>query len=474
MRATFFVNKLGYIDAEGKLVLFNTSIDYQNCTFKYTDKNKKVIENFLPLTFEEVQAFIKETSRPYKATDLAVFDVDEKCLGYINIGLCSEGFGQRIYRVGLLSDTHYNDNDTTDTDPDTSTEDISDYDSDFLNALTFFEKKQDVSFVCCAGDVTSDNITHVKNFRMKRDKHCPNTPVYSCKGNHDNAATYDIGTGRYSNNAVWRQAVSTYDKHLRITRIGEHRGDGTSFYLEYKNKLVHDIYVFLDVYYDNGTGRASSNETDNMINDEDRTHYYYHPDTLIWFEEVLEKFKHNRVFVFTHLFFRQKAGNNAGEYYQYYSPGRERTYTLRGIQFIKLNELNNKYKNSIWFTGHTHYAWYWQKYDSKINVCNYDSYFIEGSGENGVPISQIELGDKTCDSAYNIHIPSLARPLQVSYGYSVDLGRSEGGIMDVYKDYVDIRGIIFKTSDSNDYINKYYGLATYRIPVGGKNIKKID
>ena len=43
---------------------------------------------------------------------------------------------------------------------------------------------------------------------------------------------------------------------------------------------------------------------------------------------------------------------------------------------------------------------------------------------------------------------------------------SEGAILDIYEDYVDIRGIIFKDlSINNSYINKHYPLAQYRINI---------
>ena len=80
---------------------------------------------------------------------------------------------------------------------------------------------------------------------------------------------------------------------------------------------------------------------------------------------------------------------------------------------------------------------------------------------------------KKYDSAYNVHIPSLARPLKIASSYEVDYEASEGGIMDVYKDYVDIRGIRFKSSNEQDYQNKYLPIATYRLYVGGKNIKQL-
>ena len=44
---------------------------------------------------------------------------------------------------------------------------------------------------------------------------------------------------------------------------------------------------------------------------------------------------------------------------------------------------------------------------------------------------------------------------------------SEGAIMDIYEDYVDIRGIIFK-ENTNEYINQYCPIAQYRINIPAK------
>lgn len=403
---------------------------------------------------------------PYKAKQIGVYNNETgERVGRIVLGNLTQKYDRRLYRVGLMSDTHYNDFDV-DEDPDSNvTDDGSEYEGDLINAMQFYDKKEDVEFVCVAGDISTNDIYNVKNFRLKRDIYSPNTPIYSCIGNHDNAAAYN-------NNDAWKQYMSEYDDDKEKIYCPD---DPTSFYfVKTLNSGQKDVYIFLSIDYDNSGTSASGNDTDDFISDEERTHQYYNPNTLIWFADILEQFKHNRCFIFTHLFFRQKAGNNAGDYYHYYTNGRSRKYCLRGTQHLFLNDLNNKYKNSIWFTGHSHYPWYYQHYDKKINICNYDSYFTEGSDDNGIGIGNILLGDYKCDSAYNVHLPSLARPLQLSNNYAVDLGRSEGAIMDIYDDYVDIRGIVFKTSDSSEYSNKYCPISTYRIPIGGKNIKQID
>ena len=67
-------------------------------------------------------------------------------------------------------------------------------------------------------------------------------------------------------------------------------------------------------------------------------------------------------------------------------------------------------------------------------------------------------------SGFNVHIPSTCRPLRINQWYDVAGQDSEGAILDIYEDYVDVRGIVFK-EESDTYINKYYPLAQYRINI---------
>ena len=106
----------------------------------------------------------------------------------------------------------------------------------------------------------------------------------------------------------------------------------TSFYIEYRG----DIFIFLDLNYTNGSSSASNDG------------YYYRKETLIWFANILEEFKDKRCFVFTHLFFKHKAGVTRNEHcYEYHV--KQYGYSLQDgetfNQFTILNGLNNKYKN---------------------------------------------------------------------------------------------------------------------------------
>jgi hypothetical protein len=164
----------------------------------------------------------------------------------------------------------------------------------------------------------------------------------------------------------------------------------------------------------------------------------YLDEDLDWLESKLEDYRNERVFVFTHLFFPTKAGNFKSIY--------PSSNWLGGAQLERLEAMNNRYVNSIWFSGHSHWKWYLQKYEDRANV--YRSY------DGNTP---------TC--GWCVHIPSCASPID-SNGVSSRVSKplqSEGGIVDVYGDYVVLRGIEFKTEDSTEYTNKYTPIAQYKL-----------
>lgn len=409
---------------------------------------------------------------PYMADHIGVYDKNGERVGKIEFhSSFKPTYDDRLYRVGLVSDTHYNDSDDSDSDPNTvSPDDSSQFDTDLTNAFQFFNEKESIDFVCCAGDITSDNYMHLVNFINRWFQYSPKTPFFSCKGNHDNAATA-------TDSGAWidgMDLVSMGSQNMQY--INEQ--SGSYYFVKELPNGNKDVFIFLSIHYDDLGSSAVPNDTDNAIGDENRTHQYYKWDDIAALEELLEEYKHDRCFVFTHLFFKHKAGNDNNRestYYKYLDKGRNLRYTLNGQQFIELNRLNNKYLNSIWFSGHSHYPWYWQKHDKDINICDMELPYEQeynDAGDCAVVYVDHESEGEKC--AYNIHIPSLARPLKQSNSYSIDLNRSEGGVMDVYENYVDIRGIVFKTNNSSEYTNKYTPIANYRLYVGGDNIKQID
>ncbi len=151
----------------------------------------------------------------------------------------------------------------------------------------------------------------------------------------------------------------------------------------------------------------------------------YTDQDLDWLESKLNTYRNERCFVFIHCPIPQYVGNYKEMYTQ--------DNWLTGSNLYRITEMANYYLNSVWFSGHSHWKWHLQKWEENANIYRNNS-------------------------AWNVHIPSCAIPGDAID--DVELGRkveeNEGGIVDVYEDYIEIKGIDFKTS-------KYVPVAQYRL-----------
>lgn len=341
-----------------------------------------------------------------------------------------------IYKVGLLSDIHYNDSDT-DQDPDTFYDDGSEYSQDLQNALSVFNE-HGVDFITCAGDITLDSRKHFRNYKLCVDKYGYNIPIYTCTGNHDTKPADRAREEWMTIDSI----NSTYDLH----RIDDPQGTSFYFVKELENNKK-DVYIYLNIsygYYDECSTEEEYNNTrydthyprllrqDELLvhsEVEEFDFHLYSPATLTWLANVLEEYKNDRCFIFTHLMF---GGNKAGSYHGsegYYDYVADHYDYIRGDQGMFLENLLENYDNNYWFCGHSHYKWIWEKYDHTINVT------------------------KT-NNSWNIHLPSLSRPLLLKRWYQTAPQDAEGAIMEVYNDYVVIKGIVFKEENIDDISSK--------------------
>ena len=151
----------------------------------------------------------------------------------------------------------------------------------------------------------------------------------------------------------------------------------------------------------------------------------YTDEDLNWLEGKLNAYRNERCFVFVHCPITQYVGNYKGMY----NPDN----WLTGGNLFRIKEMADYYVNSIWFSGHSHWKWHLQKWEENANVYRKNS-------------------------AWNVHIPSCAIPGDARD--DVEIGRlveeNEGAIVDVYEDYVEVKGIDFKTG-------KYIPVAQYRL-----------
>ena len=156
----------------------------------------------------------------------------------------------------------------------------------------------------------------------------------------------------------------------------------------------------------------------------------YTSANLLWLRSRLEAYKNERCFIITHLFFPEGAGNMLNIYPE--------GNWLRGVQLNELKTLAAKYVNTIWFSGHSHWKWSLQQYDDDANIY------------------------RNQDAGWTVHIPSCAKPSDSdgnpgsSYARQEKKDQSEGAILNVYENHIDVLGVDFISG-------KYLPIATYRL-----------
>lgn len=337
-------------------------------------------------------SFIDSNVAPYSADAIGIFNSNGELINKIKLDQFKPTYSNRLFRFGILSDVHNNNADSQ------SNEDI----ADFQNALTVLNNIETVNMTCICGDITQGGRpAQFAVYKSVVDDKSPNTPVYTTTGNHDCPSSGGLS------NTDWEP----YTGHTKTFEIIKQIGD----------KNVPFLFLGMNLYSLGDAGTP------------------YLDSDLDWLEEKLEQYRNERVFVITHLFFPTKAGN----FKQIYPSNN----WLGGSQLERLQAMNERYLNSIWFSGHSHWKWYLQKYEDKANV--YRSY-----DNNGNP---------TC--GWTVHIPSCASPID-SNGVSSRVSKpleSEGGIVDVYDDYIVLRGVVFKKESDATYTNKYEPIAQYKL-----------
>lgn len=342
----------------------------------------------------EYNDLIRFNCAPYEADHIGIYDTSGNKVLNIGIKSLKPKYTEKLYSFGLLSDVH------------NAKAAIVNDDEDFKNALSFFNDKDDIEFICICGDITENGSeTQLNNYKTNVAAYSPNTPVYTCTGNHD-CSNY--------NDTIWK----TYTNCDRCQKF------------EYNN----DVFVLFGMRYWS-LGSTGTPYLDTDIN---------------WLESVLKDNENKRVFIFTHLFFPDKAGN----FNKIYPEGN----WLGGRQLERLNRLNELYLNAIWFSGHSHWMYYLQSLPDNINN-------TENSDRANVYRTFDSNNTPTC--GWTVHVSSCAKPID-STGSNRDDGDasdacSEGAIIDVYEDYIIFKGISFKSKQDTNYNNKYVPIGYYKL-----------
>ena len=354
-------------------------------TLRYEDSDGNILSEYDIICTLDVNEYaryndlIYANSAPVEAGAIGIYDAEGNRAGGISVDGFKVSTGKPLYSIGMLSDVHCEAN--------SKAEAL----SDFQNALTFLNARN-IVMTCICGDITENGTA--EELAMYRDivsAYSPSIPVYTTTGNHD-ARPSGINEERW---LEYTGQPVIFEKSVTLP-------DGSK-----------DHYLFL------GMSRWNRDVP-------------YKSEHISWLKGKLEEYKNERCFVITHLFFPDRAGN-----LNYIYPVGN---CLQGAQHDELAALCDKYTNSIWFSGHSHWKWELQKYQDRANI-------YRGFNEDGTPAS-----------GWCVHISSCANPGK-SDGISLrdgDLLESEGAILHIYEDHVDMLGIDFKKG-------KYLPIASYTL-----------
>lgn len=353
--------------------------------------------------------FTQNNVAPYAASQIGVYNSSGTRVGTIPLNTFKPAYGERLYRFGVLSDVH---NETDQADENQS---------DIRNALQYFNDKESVEFTVISGDLTQTSYstgtlsTELALYKANLEAISNSTPVYPTTGNHDcpNSSDVDIDS--------WKSYTGTSDLY---TSDATYSYEVTKTHETSDGKTITDRFLFL--------GMRRYEFTANTYLDADIT----------WLGNKLESYKADRCFVITHMFFPDASGN----FQQIYPSGN----WLSGDQLASLKTLRANYPRVIWMNGHSHWKWYLQQYEAQANV-----WPVTNDGRT---------------TAWCLHVPSCASPIDSNVGNSslssnrVSMsGQSEGAIIDVYENYVDVRAISFKDADDTTYTTKYLPIGQYRL-----------
>ena len=225
---------------------------------------------------------------------------------------------------------------------------------------------------------------------------------------HCGDVTQDNRTSDYTafSNAIADNTIplktiaGNHDSYSELEKI---TGNG----LYYEHVVGNDVYLFLGAYKASGVEPFSTEE-------------------LSWLETKLSSYTNKRVFLFLH-YYCSPVGN---------ANNLDNGALAKTGQALTFRNLMNTYKNNvIYFSGHSHLTYKLQELASTANVSL-----------------------ATDDMPIRVHIPSTGRPRILSDGsIANDYVGSECAIMDVYSNYVVIKGYDLSS-------NKIMPIAMYKIP----------
>lgn len=394
--------------AYGEIVLIATSAQYSgNYDIMWADANgamsnyARICQMTIDVASGKVMdsiSLMEYNAIPKYATKIVAVKNNEIACEYIipnNKLWDANTFGEHLYSFGALSDVHIQ--------YETGNNDV-------RVAMEYLNDRESVEAICVAGDLTSQGTTaNLEEWKTARDTYSDNTPVYSCVGNHE----------AYNSLSIMMTNPNNIRKYLDTDWTTE---TASSFVKVINN----DVFVFMSIFKD-----TIQNEKNTMFKSED----------LAWLEGTLEQYRNQRVFLFAHV---PPHWNTNGIAYNGFGTGNGAySFEIWGNPQVKQRPLADRtdflnlldhYKNVIWFNGHSHIKYEYQRIWKNLNIMQYKG------------------------GARFVHISSLTVPRDIVDGSVSDnvYAESEGAVVDVYANYIRMRC-------RNFVGGKFYGMCEYLI-----------
>lgn len=278
--------------------------------------------------------------------------------------------GPKLYSFGAFSDIHV-------------TKGTSSM-AKFEKALKYMNEVEHVLFTCISGDlVGAGTKQQLLDYGEAVRLYSPDVPVYACTGNHD-----------VENTAV--APLTSLDSTQRF----------------YGQDLYYSFTQGSDVFIMFGMSAWPG-----------KTGAIFTLEAINWLYQTLEKNRDKRCFVFEHCpHFGSVNGvvtyGNSGSVMGWPPPTGNLLSGSNTDTGASFRALMSHYHNVIWFHGHSHMEFQYQRFDSKLN---YDYMF----------------------GCHSIHIPSLSQGREknaAETGYIFTTEESTGYVVDVYEKHIVLRG----------------------------------
>lgn len=271
------------------------------------------------------------------------------------------GSEEPLYKVAVFSDEH--------TTKPTA-------DSDWI-AFCNLAKREYAHAIVGGGDLSADgDKDELDLWKSMRDANRGTLPCYTCNGNHESKSVE--GYMKYHPELM---------RHYLDSDASDTSGQNNYFY----KVIGNEIYAFVPIFEG-----ISEHKSQTMFSS----------TVLTWLHNLLEEHRNERVYLFSHIpaDYHYLPTNYGGvEAYQTYKGDYEWGYPTPLGDRTAFLALMKRYKNAIWFNGHTHVS-YHEAIENNDN--NYVWARYDTDGAKMVHISSLTIPSTIEDSSFTANIAS--------------------------------------------------------------------